>query len=244
MTIHDWTRVPAGIFHALHVVWLGKLQERLNAGLLPPEYYALADQKAGDTGPDVLTLTARGGPFVADGGAAVALADAPPQTAQRRVMDEDLLHTVRNRRTITVRHISGDRIVALIEIVSRGNKSSRRELDRFVSKVEEAIDGGCHVLAVDLYPPTSTNPDGIHGEIGRRFGDEYDLDPATPLTAVSYLADVPPTAYVEPLAVGGGLPDMPLFLDPGHYVSVPLSETYAASFAAMPARFRAEVSVS
>ena len=251
MPIHDWTRTFAGIFHALHIVWLGKLQERLNGGLLPDGYYALADQRAGDTGPDVLTLASPDngeddseptGPFGGGGGAALALADAPVKTGERRVMDDDLAHTVRNRRSITVRHLSDDRIVALIEIVSRGNKSSRAELERFVDEVDAAVEDGCHVLVIDLHPPTPLNPDGIHGLIGGRYGDSFELDPAAPLTAVSYVADSPPTAYVERLAVGGELADMPLFLDPGHYVMVPLADTYAASFAAMPQKYRDAVS--
>ncbi len=56
MPIHDWTRVDAGIFHHFHLEWIGDLSRVLNRGLLPPNYYALAEQIAGGLGPDVLTL--------------------------------------------------------------------------------------------------------------------------------------------------------------------------------------------
>jgi hypothetical protein len=56
MRIHDWTRVHAGIFHDFHATWIPDIKRALNRGLLPPDYYALAEQIAGNLGPDVLTL--------------------------------------------------------------------------------------------------------------------------------------------------------------------------------------------
>lgn len=55
MPIHDWTRVPAGIFHDFHSSWITHLKEAV-AGILPPDYYVLAEQVLGEMGPDVLTL--------------------------------------------------------------------------------------------------------------------------------------------------------------------------------------------
>src|SRR5207302_10526518 len=54
--VHDWTRVDAGIFHDFHHAWIEEIKRALNRGLLPPDYYALAEQIAGGLGPDVLTL--------------------------------------------------------------------------------------------------------------------------------------------------------------------------------------------
>ena len=47
MPIHDWTRVDAGIFHDFHHTWITEIKRVLNSGLLPPDYYALAEQIAG-----------------------------------------------------------------------------------------------------------------------------------------------------------------------------------------------------
>ncbi len=56
MPIHDWTRVEAGIFHHFHHRWISAVSDALNAGLLPDEYYALAEQDVGRFGPDVLIV--------------------------------------------------------------------------------------------------------------------------------------------------------------------------------------------
>ena len=56
MAIHDWTRVTAGTFHDFHGAWISELRRALNGGLLPQDYYAMAEQVAGQTIPDVLTL--------------------------------------------------------------------------------------------------------------------------------------------------------------------------------------------
>jgi hypothetical protein len=56
MPIHDWTRVDAGIFHDFHHSWIEEIKRALNRGLLPAEYYALAEQITSNLGPDVLTL--------------------------------------------------------------------------------------------------------------------------------------------------------------------------------------------
>ncbi len=56
MPIHDWTRVDAGIFHAFHLNWIAELNKALNNGLLPEGFYALPEQHAGSSIPDILTL--------------------------------------------------------------------------------------------------------------------------------------------------------------------------------------------
>lgn len=48
----------------------------------------------------------------------------------------------------------------------------------------------------------------------------------------------PVTCYVEPTAVGTDIIDMPLFLDPGHYVNTPLETTYRAAYEGVPERWR------
>jgi hypothetical protein len=55
---------------------------------------------------------------------------------------------------------------------------------------------------------------------------------------VAYEADLSATAYIETVAVGDALPDMPLFLGPGLYVLVPLEATYQAAWDTVPARWQ------
>lgn len=58
------------------------------------------------------------------------------------------------------------------------------------------------------------------------------------MTLVAYETGLSVRAYVEPVAVGETLHDMPLFLEPGGHVPVPLERTYQAAFAALPRRWR------
>lgn len=60
-----------------------------------------------------------------------------------------------------------------------------------------------------------------------------------PLTLVAYQSRlfVGVTAYIEPIAIGDPLREMPLYVSREGYVSVPLQETYDRAFAAMPRRW-------
>ena len=49
-----------------------------------------------------------------------------------------------------------------------------------------------------------------------------------------YDAGPPRVAYVEPIAVGDVLPDMPLFLKPEFYVPAPLEATYQTTWNVFP----------
>ncbi len=85
----------------------------------------------------------------------------------------------------------------------------------FVEKTSNLIVQGVHLLVIDLFPPSKRDPQGIHKAIWDEFVEEdFELPADKPLTLASYDAGPPPTAYVEPIAVGDALPDMPLFLKP------------------------------
>lgn len=126
MPVHDWPRVEAWIFHAFHTAWCSRLQEALNAGRLPPDYYSLVEQHASE--------------------------DQPNYRAQRR--------------TLGIRHVSGHRLVAVVEMVSPANKDRLRNVEQFVSKIEAFLDAGVHVLLIDLFPPATCDPHGMHGALG------------------------------------------------------------------------------
>jgi len=151
MPIHDWTRVDSGLFHAFHQDWIGVLARALNAGVLPPDYFALREQSTRGPVPDVLTL--------------------------------------------------------------------------------ELIAQGLHLLVIDLFPPSTRDPQGIHKAIWDEFVEEdFELPVDQRLTLAAYDAGPPPVAYVEPVAVGEALPDMPIFLKPDFYVPAPLEESYRTTW--------------
>jgi hypothetical protein len=64
------------------------------------------------------------------------------------------------------------------------------------------------------------------------------LPPDKPLTIASYRAFPVKTAYVEPVAVGDDLPEVPLFLSADTYVLPPLEEAYRIAWAVFPAVFK------
>ena len=59
-----------------------------------------------------------------------------------------------------------------------------------------------------------------------------------PLTLASYEADPISRAFVESVAVGDALPDMPLFLQPNGCVYVPLEDSYRSAWEAVPRRWK------
>src|SRR5437868_4836360 len=196
MAVHDWNRVPAGIFHDFHHEWISIIRRALNDGLLPPEYYALAEQQTAGFGPDALTLNA--GPVAAE--------EASPATPDSTEFYR------RKKSSVVVRHVSGDRIVAMVEIVSPGNKASRQALRAFVDKACELLEHRIHLLIVDLFPPTRRDPNGIHAAIWEEVNDEaFACLSAQPLILASYECGMTTKARVEPVAVGDRLPVLPRY---------------------------------
>ncbi len=104
-----------------------------------------------------------------------------------------------------------------------------------------ALDAGVHVLMVDLFPPGRFDPQGLHGVISQRLSqsdEPYDLPAAEPLTVASYASGPDVEIYVEHLTAGATLPEMPLFLNPDHYVKAPLEATYQEAYRGMPTFWR------
>ena len=242
MPMHDWTRVEPGIYHAFHHRWISALSDTLNGGKLPSEYYALPEQVAAGFGPDVLTL--QGPPPDGEksrdstGGDSTGVAlQTRPRT--RFTAETDAEFYRRKKSSIAVRHVSGDRIVAILEIVSPGNKSNRHAFKAFIDKACELLEHRIHLLFVDPIPPTPRDPHGIHAAIWEQVQEDPFQPPADqPLTLVAYECDLITRAYIEPFAVGQPMPDMPLFLAPNACVMVPLEATYQTAFAVMPRRWQ------
>jgi hypothetical protein len=158
----------------------------------------------------------------------------------RITAETDLEFYRRKQNVVAVRHASGDDLVAIVEVVSRGNKSGRKAFDDFVRKAAEFLGRKVHLLILDLQPPTPRDPQGIHGAIWDEIAGELYARPLDkPLTLAAYDAGAGIRAFVEPVAVGDTPIDMPLFLEPGRYVEVPVEETYRIAFESVPRRWRA-----
>jgi len=263
MPVHDWSKVAHGTFHDFHCGWITHMKEQLNR-LLPADYYAMAEQHMGTGIADVATLAVSEDEETdyalnASGGSAggtmtltapkvvgIAISDKPPRVTRHLVLDDSLEPMERARR-IVVRTQKDHRVIAIVEIVSPGNKSNRYRLQAIVEKTVETIRRGIHVLLVDLIPPGNLDPQGLHNEIWQALGSSTtEFQPERPLTLVSYLArkDVP-EAFVEPVAVGHPMIPMPLFLEHDRYIEVPLEDSYHLAWQGVPAALRpAEIAAS
>ncbi len=149
-------------------------------------------------------------------------------------------------KAVVVRHTSGHRVIAVVEIVSPGNKNTTHGLRTFVAKAVEFLRAGIHLLILDLLPPGPRDPQGIHQAVWEGLMDESDFTlPADAcLTFAAYIGGDCPQAFVEPWSVGAELPEMPLFLTPEVYVPVPLGTTYDSAWGNLPAYWRGVLGAS
>ena len=93
---------------------------------------------------------------------------------------------------------------------------------------------------LDLVPAGPRDPQEIHGAIWEEIEDDKYRAPADkPLTLAAYASGrVAKQAFIEPIAVGDSLPDMPLFLTADACVHIPLEKTYQAAWNAVPRRWQ------
>jgi hypothetical protein len=235
MPLHDWTPLADTRFRDFHNEWLVALKRTLNERLLPPDYYAAIEQITGGYVPDVLTLNLPADWDDSGSGRGVAVLPRPAATAE---VDRSRL-PVRTDVSLVVRHVSGDRPVAVIEVVSPSNKRPADGLADFVRKTEDLLREGTHLLVLDVLPPGRHDPNGIHGAIWRGlFRRRYTMPTPGQRTFAAYESDRRIRAYVEHRAVGQDLPDVPLFLDVDRRITVPLEETYRLAYAGVPAPWR------
>jgi hypothetical protein len=163
----------------------------------------------------------------------LAVVDAPPRI--RFHGRAEIEFYAAKALSVVMRHRSGHAVIAIIEIVSPGNENSRTEFAAFVHKADQAVLFGVHLLILDLFPPTARDPEGIHRSNRGREGDGDSALPVDkPPTCVSDVGYPGMEVYLEPVAVGDPLPDMPVFLTGQTSVPVPLEATYQASWAGVP----------
>ena len=180
MPMHNWTKVPPGTYHNFHYRWIAAIMDQLNAGLLPPGCFAMAEPAS------------------------------KPSTSL--VMKAEIERYSLKANRIVVRHSSGE-VLAIIELISPGNKSSISAIRSMVDKLVDLFYDGINLLVVDPFPPDPRDSNGIHALIWEQVNDEpFLLPPDRPLTCASYQASPTKTAWIEPISVGMELPVMPLVL--------------------------------
>jgi hypothetical protein len=215
MPIHDWSRSGGWLFQDFRHGWICEISRALNRGVLPPDHYALIEPSAAGFGPEL------------------------PDWLTVQVRDGGIEHYRRSPNSVAVRSASDDRLVSVVEVVSPAHKSTPHALEQFTRGAAALLGRHVHLFIIDLTPPSRYDPRGIHGAIWNDLnGRDYSPLPDKPLTLAAYESDVTVRAYVEPVAVGDALPDMPLFFGPGRYVEVPLEDSYRAAWEAVPRRWK------
>lgn len=239
MPMHDWTRVKAGTYHNFHVLWMSNITNRLNGGLLPAGFFAMAEQVIGQPEADVVTLQTGARPkppFASNGG--VAIAPVRPKTRFILPFPPEKERYARKANRIAIHHELGE-VVAVIEIVSPGNKDRKHSLQTFVTKALDLLQQQVNLLIIDPFPPGAHDPNGIHAAIWSELTDTpFELPTDKQLTLAAYQVEPIKTAYVETIAVGDRLPDMPLFLYDEYGIDVPLEDTYQTTWNVLPVEIR------
>jgi hypothetical protein len=153
-------------------------------------------------------------------------------------VDEASLYATK-RRTVAIRHATNDRIVALLEIASPGNKDRAQSVQRFVDKCVAAVQSGYHLVVLDLFPPGSNDLAGLTSAVWEEIGGRrIEWAAGNPLSAASFRIADRVRCYAEAFKVGASIPELPLFYDPDWYVNLPLEATYAAAYEGVPKRWR------
>ena len=127
MPIHDWTRVPAGTYHFFHQRWIAAIADALNGGGLPDSHSAMSEP------------------------AGIAVLDSPPRN-RNVTRGENTAGYARRADHLSV-YLPGE-LIALVEILSPGNKDNTNGLKAFVRKAGKLLRRGVHMLIVDLFPPS------------------------------------------------------------------------------------------
>lgn len=156
MPIHDWTRVDPNDYHHFHGRWIYAIADALNLGILPTDFFALAEH----------------------------VTDLGRTPTSKKAL--------RSRRCVAVRRTLDRHLIAVIELIPPFDRSMRSE---------------SAVFSI-----------ASHGRIAAEF-----------------------RTFVEAVAVGDALPDMPLFLEDNLYVNVPLESAYQAAWATYPEYLREQI---
>ena len=248
MPVHDWTKIFDGAFHDFHQTWIVNIKNKLNSGLLPDGYYAAAEQVIGGPSADVVTLdawqpmnkTKRGERLPDDMSGGVALAETAPKVKYQ--FEADRRHYAGKADHVALRHVSSHRLIAVIEIISPGNKNNNRALESLRKKVNTLLDKGVHLLLVDVLPPGPIDPHGLPFALS--ITDHSDIPGVTDQEPFSLFSircaetgDIL-SGFVELVSREQPLPDMPLFLNEERYITVPLEETYMEAWRDVPAPWR------
>lgn len=216
-------------WEALHSSWATRIADDLNSRWLPPDYVASeCTQLHGRLEVDVVTYE---NPELAAGGnGAVATTRTRAWTPPAAVHTAPAVFPDTTEVRV-VRTADGDKVVAVVELVSPSNKDRPAERRAFAAKCAGYLASGASVVVVDI---VTEKQFCLHNELARllELGRGVELPGDPHLYAVSYRpvmrAGRPEVdLWPYPLALGATLPTLPLRLIEDEFVPVELESTYA-----------------
>jgi len=221
---------PHRRWESIHAAWMGSISDSLNR-ILPAGYFAEEEAHAGaNVQIDVATFeeTSRVSETQhGSGGTAVAALPttwAPPTATVSAAFADDF-----ELKVLTDRG-GGLRVVGAIELISPSNKDPNESRAAFAVKCASYLSQGVAVIIVDIVTEREAN---LHAEILEILGSpaEAPIPGNTPLYAAAYRpirrgthAEI--DIWPESLALGIGLPTLPLWLSAVACVGVDLEATY------------------
>lgn len=225
MALHDWAILDG--WEGVHHLWMSELLHDLKANL-PPGYRAIIGASPLVSAP---LLTSK--PDVAV--AAVTPKPAWSGDGHSGVPEPDYevaISTVEEDLTLMVGR--GSRVVAVVELISPGNKDRPAFRRKFGRHYENYLRNGVNLLLIDVHrrPAAFSFPHYLATALG------VTAPALSAPAAVSYGLSFPlPTngrmldIWQRPLVVGQPLPAMTLMLSNNDYVSVNLDATYSRAAA-------------
>ena len=230
MPLLDHFRPPLSRTHpwrGFHGAWAAAIARILNAGVLPPGYYAMPflDRE----GPVEIDIAALQDPE--HGGLAAEPVDEcryrPAAPGLAVAVDWASADDVR----VEVFSEEGDpRLAAAVELVSPRNKDRPRAREAFAAKCADYLRRGCGLVVVDA---VTTRRADLHSALIAALDIPADMTTARDLSVVSYRAvgrgeEGRLLAWPETLEVGRPLPTVPLWVAADLAVPLDLEASHAA----------------
>jgi hypothetical protein len=226
MPLHHWPnpRVP---WLSFHNHWVVRLVEYLNQEALPTGFRARPTELVVGIEPDLLVLQDH---------------DMPHVATQPALSEATLTAIVPSPADLPLVGIysayDASRLVAVIELVSPGNKDRSEAVSAFVEKVLFLLHDGVHVMVVDVI---SLPRKPLRRDILARL-DQPETEATADQLWLSSYCSLPARApksqlevreWARAAEVGTTLPGLPLFLRADQlWVNVDLEATYEATLAA------------
>jgi Protein of unknown function (DUF4058) len=213
-------------WQSFHATWAGALRDQLNGGLLPQRYFAEVQTSHGSRVEiDVPTFEDASEPATStNGGVAVWAPPRPTHRATLQFTHPDLFEV----RVFS--DVGGPQLVAAVELVSPSNKDRPAQRHQFAIKCASYLQDNIGLVVVDMVTEHRGNLHRPLLEILQVAQDRAKLSDedlyAGAYRAVTVRKTVKLEYWIEPLAVGGALPTMPLWIAPDLCLPLNLEQAY------------------